>query len=424
MSLAKPSLFTNKKSVVFFLLFCLFILIIRLTFSYQDYQEFITKPFYYTNVEVLQSYEKCKGKRCYTVLKLRSQEGLSFYTTRYQRQDLSYHLLRLQIFPTNEIRFIDFLGTFYVESKVKKRLRLPLSLKEKLLDTIASQHINTNLTSFYQAIFLATTLDKNLREEINKLGISHLVALSGFHLGILWAVVYGLLLLLYKPFQQKYFPFRHALFDIGLLTVILLALYLYFVDFPPSLVRAYAMMFFAWALIIMGLAVLNFSFLWAIVFLLLAFFPSLLVSISFWLSVLGVFYIYLLLHYIPQRYKWLTTLIFIPIAIFMLMLPVVHTIFPITTSYQLFSPLLSLLFIPFYPMMILLHILGLGILWDKALTILFSPQVQVYEMLIPLEYFIYYVVLSLLAMWHRYIFYLLCIVSFGFGGYLYLFMLL
>jgi len=421
MILSKPKLFESKKSFFGFLIFCLLILFFRLISSYQDYQEFITKPFYYTNVEVLQSYEKCKGKRCYTVLKLRSQEGFSFYTTRYQREDLSYHRLRLQLFPNNEIRFIDFLGTFYVESKVKKRLPLPFSLKEALLNAIASQHHDKSLTSFYQAIFFATPLDKTLREEINKLGISHLVALSGFHLGILWAVIYGLLLLLYKPFQQRYFPFRHALFDVGLVTIILLAVYLYFVDFPPSLVRAYAMMLCGWILILLGLSMLSFSFLWAIVFMLLALFPSLLVSLSFWLSVAGVFYIYLLLHYVPKNHQWLTTLFFIPIGIFVLMLPIIHAIFPITSSYQLFSPLLSLLFVPFYPIVILLHILGLGALLDTFLVMLFNPQVIVYEMLLDIEYFLAYLTLSLLSMWHKYIFYFLCVLAFGFGGYLYLF---
>ena len=49
--------------------------------------------------------------------------------------------------------------------------------------------------------FFATPLAKEVREKISLFGVSHLVALSGFHLGILWALVYGGLLLLYRPLQ-------------------------------------------------------------------------------------------------------------------------------------------------------------------------------------------------------------------------------
>ena len=419
MILEKPKLFEHTKSLGIFLTFCLGILIFRLFISYEAYEEFITKPFYYSDVEVLQSYKKCKGKRCYTVLKLRSQEGLSFYTTRYQLEDLRSYHLRLQLFPSDKISFADFLGTFYVKSKIKKRIPLPTSLKQRLVDKIASQHTEAKLSSFYEAIFLARPLDKTLREGINALGISHLVALSGFHLGILWAVIYALLLFLYKPFWQRYFPFRQALFDLGLVSMAFLALYVYFVDFPPSLLRAYAMILGAWSVSLLGLEILSFTFLWALVFVLLALFPFLLVSLSFWLSIAGVFYIYLLLYYLPKDFKWLMTLLFIPVGIFVLMLPIIHSVFPLTTLYQLFSPVLSLVFVPFYPLSILAHLLSLGDFADDSLLRLFSLKVASYELLLPWEYVSAYVLVSLLAMGHRYIFYFLFLMASVFGIYLF-----
>ena len=54
------------------------------------------------------------------------------------------------------------------------------------------------------------------------------------------------------------------------------------------------------------------------------------------------------------------------------MLPVVHMIFPVTSVYQLLSPLLSIVFIPFYPFVMLLHLLGMGGLLDNVLLWLFS----------------------------------------------------
>jgi len=147
--------------------------------------------------------------------------------------------------------------------------------------------------------------------------------------------------------QQKFFPYRHALFDVGLVAMILLAVYLCFVEFPPSLVRSYAMVLVGWIMLLLGIELLSFTFLTTILLSLVVLFPTLSVSLSFWLSVAGVFYIFLLLQYTKEYNKWMITVLFIPIGIFILMLPVVHHIFGVTSVYQLLSPLLSLLFIPF-----------------------------------------------------------------------------
>ena len=119
MQLEKPKLFPEKKSFMMVMLFLLFIILIRLLFVYQSYQEFISKPFYYTEATVLHSYEKSKGNRRYQVLKLRSEEGLNFYTTSYAQDDRIHKRLRLQLFPSEKITFSGYLGTFYVKSKIK-----------------------------------------------------------------------------------------------------------------------------------------------------------------------------------------------------------------------------------------------------------------------------------------------------------------
>jgi len=420
MQLEKPKLFPERKSFMAAMVVLLLLLFIRLFFSYQAYQNFIAKPFYYTYVEVLTSYEKSKNGKRYTVLKLKSEEGFTFYTTTHRKENFNHKRLRLQIFPNKSIKFTDYLGTFYVKSKIKHQEKLPLAFKDTLLESVASQHKSEDLKSFYNAIFFATPLAKSLREQIAKLGVSHLVALSGFHLAILWGLVYGLLLLLYRPVQQKFFPYRHALFDVGLVAMILLGIYVWFVGFPPSLVRSYAMVLVGWGVLLLGMELLSFTFLTTILLSLVVLFPSLLVSLSFWLSVTGVFYIFLLLQYTQEFNGKVISFIFIPFGIFILMLPVVHGIFDMTSGYQLLSPLLSILFVPFYPLGILLHILGIGSIFDTYLLWLFSLPTQSFESLLPWWGVLGYIGLSLIAIWYRRVFYIVLGLAMVYGGYLFL----
>jgi len=405
MQLEKPKLFPEKKSFLFVVGVLLCILLIRLYIEYQSYQAFITKPFYYTYANVMYVYEKTKVNKRYQVLKLRSDDGFVFYTTSYEKEDFNHKRLRLQIFPNKTITFTSYMGTFYAKTRIKEVIALPYTFKDALLQRVASQHITTSMQSFYNAIFFATPIEKDLREKISMLGVSHLVALSGFHLGILWGLVYGLLYLFYKPLQQKFFPYRHALFDVGLITMFGLGMYLWFVDFPPSLVRSYAMVLVGWIMLLLGIELLSFVFLTTILLLLVALFPSLLVALGFWLSVAGVFYIFLLLHYTQKHSKWLISLGFIPVGIFVFMLPVVHYIFGVTTVYQLLSPLLSILFVPFYPLVIVLHVIGYGDVFDSMLLWLFALPTQYEDKLLPLWGMVGYVIVSLVSIWSRYVFY-------------------
>lgn len=420
MSLEKPKFYEEKKEFVYAMAFLLSLLLLRLFFSYQSYTEFTSKPFYFTHATVLNAYEKVKHGKRYTVLKLRADEGFTFYTTTHKKEDFSHTRVRIEIFPNSGIAFRDYLGTFYVKSRIKERVETPNTFKDLLLSKVSDQHEDASIASFYNAIFFATAVDQKLREKIALLGVSHLVALSGFHLTILWGLIYGLLLLLYRPVQQKKFPYRFALIDVGAAVMLLLGLYLWFVDFPPSLLRSYAMVFTGWVLLCMGIELLSFTFLATIILVLLVLFPSLLVSLGFWLSVSGVFYIFLLLQYTVNYPKWMIMFLVIPVGIFLLMQPFVHSIFGMTSAYQLLSPLLSLLFIVFYPLLMFLHLLGLGGIFDGTLLWLFSlPTVSV-EHILPFWAWLVYMALSLAAIWSRKLFYALLGSALGYAGYLFL----
>ena len=415
----KPKLFEDRRSLLLTIASLIILLSLRLLFLYNDYRAFVSAPFYFTHATVLNAYIKHKDNHSYQVLKLQSDEGWHFYTTVHRHKDLSHTRLRLQLFPNKSISFWDYLGSFYVKSRIKKVSPLPQTYKEELTQKIASQHQDPTLQRFYNAIFFATPLKRSDREVIGKLGISHLVALSGFHLGILWGVIYGFLWLLYKPLQQRYFPYRYALIDVGGAAIVFLGIYVWFVGMPPSLVRAYAMVVAGWAVLIMGVELLSFPFLAVVTMGLTVFFPSLLVSLGFWFSVAGVFYIFLLLHYTQSWHKWTILLLVIPIGIFVLMLPVVHTVFPVTASCQLLSVVVSLLFTPFYPLSILLHLAGYGDLFDHALSALFAIQCDTRESLLPWWMGAGYLMLSLAAIQYPMGFVVLMIVALGYAGYLF-----
>lgn len=404
----KLALFSSYKSFLLFSFFLIFIISFRLFFIFNEYKEFIEKPFFYTKVKVIDAYIKRDIKnRPYQVLKVKSKEGLTFYTASSTLQLLKDYSLRLQLFPSNKISFLDYLGLFYIKSKIKSKTKIK-SPYPKL------EHQNILVNSFYGAIFFATPIDKELRESISKLGVSHLVALSGFHLGILWGVFYAILVFIYQFFQQKYFPYRYSLIDIGSLVLILLAIYLLYVNMPPSLIRAYAMVLFGWFLIVLGVEVKSFSFLFITSLIILTIFPTLINSLGFLFSLTGVFYIFLILKYFENFNKWFITLFFIPVGIYILMLPVVHLIFPITSLAQLLSPILSLLFIPFYPFAIFLHILGLGNLLDNYLLALFefSLNLPSKEDKLYLEIGITYILFSLLAIKSKKVFIIISLYAF------------
>jgi len=183
MQLEKPKLFLDRRDSIFVMVLLLLIISIRLLFLYQEYQEFISKPFFFTHAKVISETTKHKRGESYKLLKLLSKEGLSFYTITYRKESLENRVLRLEIFPSSKITFGSYLGSFFVKSRIKSVESLPQTLKDTLLERVLLQHKERLLGNFYNAIFFATPLDRELREKIGMLGVSHLVALSGFHLG-------------------------------------------------------------------------------------------------------------------------------------------------------------------------------------------------------------------------------------------------
>ena len=410
----KPKLFLTAKE--FFVVVSIFVLLLflRLSFIYYEYKDFTEKEFYFTHVEVLQQYKKSKNGKTYTILRVYSKElDLNFFTRTYRDEVFLGKGLRLKLFPDKNMNFFDYLRSSFISSRINSVYELPKSFKSSLLEKIASQHQDKQIIDFYQAIFLATPLQKELRKQVSILGVSHLIALSGFHLGILWGVLFFLFRPLYRLVQQSHFPYRFDLIDVGFFTLLLLGWYVWFVDSPASLLRSYTMMVMGWGVLILGIELLTFTFLATMIMTLLLLFPKMLLSLAFWFSVLGVFYIFLLV----ERFKTLNKLmmmLLISFGIFILMLPIVHMIFPLTSTLQLYSPFLSLLFTPFYPLSILAHLIGYGGVFDELLLELFALESETIDIKLDMIYGLGYLLISFGAIWSRWIFYLLFTVAIGF----------
>jgi len=398
---------------MFLIFFAFVVLIFSLSYCYYEYTKFTSQKKIYLNADVLLHYSKHKGSKHYDVLKLQTKDGMVFYTTAKNRDDnLRGKMVRLILFPSR-IKFKDFLTTPYIPSYILRVLESK-TLRMQVFEEIKKQHTDPWINEFYGALFLALPISKSLRKVVTRLGVNHLLALSGFHMGFLWLIVYSFLSVIYKPLQQRFFPYRHRLLDLGLVTILILGSYLIFVGTPPSLLRAYAMVIIGWATLLAGIELLSFTFLAVCVIWLIALFPGLFFSIGFWLSVSGVFYIYLFLHYAKHWSKW-AIFIVLNLWVYLMMLPIIHTFFDLFSLYQLSSIALTLIFSIFYPLIIVMHILGIGGLFDGLILNLFSlpnPQSEVY-VLTPLWFLTGFIVLSLLAIRWRKVLYIQIIVALG-----------
>jgi len=410
MQIEKPKLFLETKDFLLVALVLVFATALRFWLIHISYEQFVSKPFIYTDGIVLNSYQKTKHDKRYTVLKIRDADGLLFFTSTNNNIDFASKILRMRIYPSPNISFLDYIGHFYIKSDIISMTNVGTSVRNTLSLLIDSQHQSKWMQSFYNGIYLATPIESNLREKISILGISHLVALSGFHLGILSWLIFTLLKIPYKVLQKRYFAYRYDLIDVGLLTMFILAYYLWITDFPPSLIRSYTMVLVGWIAILLGIELVSFRFLTIVTLMLVLLFPSLLLSIGFALSVTGVFYIFLLLLYDHKGNNKLTKLLIIPFGIYILMSPIVHIFFGVTSIYQLLSPLLSLLFAIFYPLSIILHLVGMGSALDTSLMWLFDLATIGREELLPTWLALLYLSFSILAIWHR-VFFILTFIS-------------
>ncbi|WP_367700571.1 ComEC/Rec2 family competence protein [Helicobacter pylori] len=364
-------LLTTPKEYLWCGVFLSLLLAINLYLEYLNYQKLdFSKPTS-LNAQILLQYPKTKDQKTYFVLKLQSK-GMIFYTTiKEPLKNLQYR--HAQFFgKIKSCSFLESLKSCFFQT-YSFSLTRKHNFKSHARHFIDSAHSNALVGNLYRALFIGDSLNKDLRDRANALGINHLLAISGFHLGILSASVYFLFSLFYTPLQKRYFPYRNAFYDIGVLVWVFLLGYLLLLDFLPSFFRAFLMGLLGFLACFFGVRILSFKLLILACCIAIALLPKLLFSVGFLLSVCGVWYIFLFLKHTQIFFKTSSFLarsfqvISLSTLVFLNMLIVAHAFFPMFSPYQLFSIPLGLIFIVFFPLSLFLHAVGLGSLLDNIL---------------------------------------------------------
>ncbi|GAA7678894.1 ComEC/Rec2 family competence protein [Helicobacter pylori] len=360
------------------------LLALNLYLEYLNYQKLdFSKPTS-LNAQILLQYPKTKDQKTYFVLKLQSK-GMIFYSTiKEPLKNLQYRYAQFfgKIKPCS---FLESLKSCFFQT-YSFSLTRKQDFKSHVRHFIDSAHSSTLVGNLYRALFIGDSLNKDLRDRANALGINHLLAISGFHLGILSASVYFLFSLFYTPLQKRYFPYRNAFYDIGVLVWVFLLGYLLLLDFLPSFFRAFLMGLLGFLACFFGVRLLSFKLLILACCIAIALLPKLLFSVGFLLSVCGVWYIFLFLKHTQAFFKTSSFLmrsfqvVSLSALVFLNMLIVAHAFFPMFSPYQLFSIPLGLIFIVFFPLSLFLHAVGLGSLLDSILNMpLTIPTISVFS---------------------------------------------
>lgn len=410
----RVSLFNFKRDFFFFFFISTFIFTYSLLIEYNNYKILTQFDSNIVKATILKQYSKTKitksGKtKAYQVLKLKSDNGFSFYTSAKKSFPPSTGKnIELEVWA-GKITFYEYMSSFYAFSKILK-VQMSLPLKEKLNLSIATQHKDANISNTYQALFTAKPLNSEIQTKFSTLGISHLVAISGFHLGVLSALLFFLFKYTYKFFQNRYFPYRSYKRDSFIVISVVLLSYLLFLDSPPSLLRAFFMLIIGFILYDRGIKIISMLTLLLTVILLISLFPRLLLSIGFWLSVSGVFYIFLfLIHFKELSKVW--QFILIPFWVYLLMLPYSIVIFGNFSIYHLLSIIWTSLFTLFYPLSIFLHLINQGNLLDEVLKFLLYLDTNGIKIVLDWKWLMLYVTLSIVSIYKKDFTYLL--LSFG-----------
>ena len=402
--LEEIKLFNSKKDFLLAFFITAFIATYSILIEYNNYKQLTHFDSNLVKATLLKKYNKTKvskkGKiKRYQILKLKSTKGYTFFTSARESQKFSVgQRLKLEIWA-GRIDFYHYLKGFYASSRVIYKYK-KLSLKQKLNTLIANEHQDKTIASIYQALFTARQLNSKIQTQFSSLGISHLVAISGFHLGVLSALLFFIFKYPYKYFQQRFFPYRSYKVDSFIFISLILLAYLIFLDYPPSLLRAFVMLVIGFFLYDRGIKVVSYLTLLLAVVLLLALFPRLLFSIGFWLSVSGVFYIFLfIIHYKHLSKIW--QFILIPFWVYLLMLPYSIVIFANFSLYHPLSIIWSSLFTIFYPLSIFLHLINHGDILDIFVQNLLNLDTQNSSVVIAWKWIIPYVLTSLGAIYSK-----------------------
>ncbi len=410
MILIKPPLLVGREYFYFFLL-ALTLLFFSLSIEFYNYAKLTQFDDAVIEVEVLKHYEKDKEGKRYQVLKLRTENGATFYmTSKAPLKKLSGYKSKIWVL-TKYISFYDYISGFVTKGNVITVSRSKLSTF-RLGDDMQSMHKNQEVAQIYGALFFALPLNTALQERFSFLGVSHLLAISGFHLGVLSFLLFALLRPPYTQLQKRFFLYRHRNRDLFALVALVLGNYLFFLGDVASLLRAYAMLIVGYLLYDRGMKIVSMQTLLVSATVLIALWPRLLFSLGFWLSIGGVYFIFLYLRYFGEQAKYISFMV-VPFWVYLLMTPIALGVFGNYSLYHPLSIVWSILFTFFYPLALLLHLVGYGNVLDGMLEFFLLHELAGEHFSVSSLWLLPYGLVALGAQFNRHLLYLLFLVAFG-----------
>lgn len=400
------------KEFPFFFVLCLTIFIFNLVLEYNNFLNFKeSKHQFIENAKLLNLSEKInKNKRKYWVLKFQTKD-FDFYTTSYKEPDFNKNQRVTLRIITSKISFKDYLSKIFYAPSYAIQKTQDISNNNAIIQYFLDQHQEEKVKEFYGALFFALGISKELRIDVNYYGISHLIAISGYHIGLLFSLIFFVLAPLYSFFQTRYFPYRNAVFDLSIVIFCLLLSYAFLLGFTPSFVRSLVMALWVFYLASRNIKILNFSTLFMSLCLCIALYPRLLFSLGFFFSAMGVFFIFLYLHHFARYFTnspsskalKITNVFFLNIWTFFAMVIPVLYFFPLLSHQQLFGIVLSFVFVVFYPLVLFLHFINQGGLFDQLLLEFFAIKFASINFHLPFWLFLTYIVCSFISIRFRFL---------------------
>lgn len=385
----------DSKSGSLFVLFLLFIFSLSLSYEYYQFNKLKTFDDPLVRAEVIDQEIRLIADAPKTSIKLRLENGstvrcaMSPYLRDLRGREV---LVELQV---AKVTFVDFLRGFRTRGLIME-VYPSLSLKEKWYRRIAAAHDDVWMRELYGALFVATPMSQEFQTLVGGMGLSPVLSISGYHFGILSLIAYFFLRAPYRWVQNRYFPYRHGNRDLFWVVGGLLFAYLAILEFNPAMIRSFGMIIVGYWLYDRGVKIISFQTLLIAIGILLAFFPRLFFSLSFWFSTFGVLSIFIFVRYYEHWKPWQ---IFLALHIwcYLVLLPISLAIFAIFGWAHIGSIAIALIFNLYYPVVLALHLTPWGNFFDPYLIGLFETA-EVKKVLIPMWVGIGSIVLALGAM--------------------------
>ncbi len=410
MVIIKPSLLIGREYLYFsFLLLTL--LFFSLSVEFYNYSKLTQFDDAVIEVTVLKHYAKSSKGKQYDVFKLQTDDGAKFYiTSKMPLKELVGYKTQVWV-KTKYISFLEYLKGFATKGGIITVSRSK-AVTYKLGGALKTIHKDPEISQIYGALFFALPLSASLQDRFSILGVSHLLAISGFHLGVLSFILFTLLSLPYTQLQKYFFPYRHRNRDLFLLVALVLGAYLLFLGDVASLLRAYAMLLVGYILHDRGMKIISMQTLFVTLVLLLSLWPRLFFLMGFWLSVSGVYFIFLYLRYFSELSKYIS-FVAVPVWVYLMMTPIALVLFGNYSLYHPLSILWSILFTLFYPLALFLHLVGYGESMDGVLHFFLASELDGEHFKLSLVWLIPYEFLALGSLYSQKVLYLLLLVAFG-----------